>query len=64
MIIKWYEVTCDYCKTKIGNYRGNQYLALEQAVKDGTLIKYIENKRLEFCDEKCYKKYLEGLRGE
>lgn len=60
MIKRWYEVTCDNenCVRAIGYYFGNQYLALQQAVDDGAIIKYIGNKRLTFCCKECYEEYL------
>ena len=66
MIRRWYEVTCDNeeCGIAIGHYAGNQYTSLQQAVDDGALIKYIGNKRLIFCCEECYKKYLRDLKQE
>lgn len=62
MLNKYYEVICDCCGSGIGHYMGNRKGVAAQAKRDGAFIKYMEGNTYTFCNEECYKRFLNGER--
>ena len=56
MIIKWYEITCDYCCPAIAHEIGSAKFAEQLLIEQGGFVKGKHH----FCNENCYNKWLEN----
>jgi hypothetical protein len=55
-IIRWYEITCDYCKCA-EHFRGNIKIAEEQYKDYGGIIKISKaDGHQHYCSKECYEK--------
>ena len=60
-IIRWYEITCDYCKCG-EHFQGNIKSAENQYKEYGGIVKISNGEHKHYCSKKCYEKGYFGSR--